>query len=107
MNDILLSPVRLHELETLIEHSVERALKAHKADRIEQPEDIMNIRQAAAFLNLRVPTIYTKVSRGELPYMKKNKRLYFSREELVEYLRAGRKPTNAEIEVLAHHNLKK
>lgn len=64
----------------------------------EQPEQLLTVQEAAQFLNLTVPTIYSKVSKGELPVMKRSKRLYFSRTELMEYVKAGRKKSNAEIE---------
>ena len=64
----------------------------------EQPEKLLTIQEAAQFLNLTVPTMYSKVSRGELPFMKRSKRLYFSSSELMEYIKEGRKKTNAEIE---------
>jgi len=63
----------------------------------EQTEKFLTVEEAAKFLDLTVPTVYAKVSRGELPVMKRGKRLYFSNIELVEYLKAGRKKTNAEI----------
>jgi excisionase family DNA binding protein len=62
------------------------------------PEKLFTVQGAAQFLNLTVPTIYSKVSRGELPVMKRSKRLYFSRTELMEYIKEGRKKSNAEIE---------
>jgi len=64
----------------------------------EHPEQLLSIQQAAEFLSLSVPTLYSKVSKGELPVMKRSKRLYFSRTELMEYVKAGRKKSNAEIE---------
>lgn len=63
-----------------------------------QPEKLLTVQEAAEFLNLAVPTIYSKVNKGELPVMKRSKRLYFSSTELMEYLKEGRKKTNAEIE---------
>lgn len=99
MNDVLLSPIRLNELETLIQNSVERALKAinpKPGEPSNQTEQLFTIRQASDFLSLAVPTIYSKVSRGEIPFMKRSKRLYFSRTELTNYLKAGRKGTIAE-----------
>jgi excisionase family DNA binding protein len=57
----------------------------------------LSIGEAADFLNLSIPTLYSKVSRGELPVMKRGKRLYFSLPELKEYLNAGRRKSNAEI----------
>lgn len=66
----------------------------------------LSVKEAAAFLNLSIPTIYSKVSRGELPYMKRSKRLYFSSSELLLYLKEGRRMTNAEIQEQALSYLK-
>jgi excisionase family DNA binding protein len=65
---------------------------------ITPPEQLLTIQEAAEFLSLTVPTIYSKVNRKELPFMKRGKRLYFSSTELMEYVKAGRKKSNAEIE---------
>ncbi|MGI6291776.1 MAG: helix-turn-helix domain-containing protein [Bacteroidales bacterium] len=65
---------------------------------ITPPEQLLTIQEAAKFLSLTVPTIYSKVNRKELPFMKRGKRLYFSSTELMEYVKAGRKKSNAEIE---------
>jgi hypothetical protein len=54
--------------------------------------------QPEQVLKLTVPTVYTKAGRRELPVIKRGKRLYFPRTELLEYLKAGRKKSNAEIE---------
>jgi len=67
----------------------------------ETPEQLLNIQEAAQFLKLTVPTIYSKVSKGELPVMKRGKRLYFSSIELMEYIKEGRKKSFAEIEAEA------
>ena len=64
----------------------------------DQPEQLLTIQEAAEFLSLTVPTMYSKVSKGELPVMKRSKRLYFSRTELLDYLKDGRKKSNAEVE---------
>jgi len=64
----------------------------------EQPEQLLTIQEAADFLSLTVPTMYSKVSKNELPVCKRSKRLYFSRTDLMEYVKAGRKKSNAEIE---------
>ena len=101
MNDILLTPIRLNELETLIENSVRKVLgeKGTQKSYIESTTDqLLTVPQAAQFLSLAVPTIYSLISKGELPVMKRSKRCYFSKEELVGYLKAGRKKTNIEME---------
>ena len=67
-----------------------------------EPKDkLLSVKETAKFLNLSVPTIYSKVSRGELPVMKQGNRLYFSSFELMEYIKDGRQKTNAEIEAEA------
>ncbi|HPE87678.1 MAG: helix-turn-helix domain-containing protein [Bacteroidales bacterium] len=70
-------------------------------------EQLLTVKEAADFLNLSVPTIYSKVSRGELPVMKRGKKLHFSSTELMQYLKDGRKHTNSEIETEADNFLQK
>ena len=86
---------RLSNIENLILSLKHNAHTLHSA---EKQEHFLTIQQAAAFLSLTVPTIYSKVSKRELPYMKQGKRLYFAKSELSEYLKAGKKKTSAEME---------
>lgn len=86
-----------------------KKLLLEKSDQqpIESPEQLLTVPEAAQFLILKIPTIYSKVSKGELPVMKRGKRLYFSRTELMEYIKEGRKKSNAEIEAEANEYLTK
>lgn len=88
------------QLTELIQNSVLKALKEVEptSSNTTLQVKLLTIKETADFLSLSVPTIYSKVSRGELPVMKRNGRLYFSTDELVEYLKGGRRKTNAEIE---------
>jgi excisionase family DNA binding protein len=72
-------------------------LNQSKQEPQESPERLLSVQDAAKFLNLSVPTIYSKVSKNELPVMKRSKRLYFSSTELMQYLKEGRKKSNTEI----------
>lgn len=65
------------------------------------PDELLTIEQTAELLSLAVPTIYSMVSRKEIPYMKPSKRLYFSRIALMQYLKDGRHKTDAEIDAIA------
>jgi excisionase family DNA binding protein len=92
------------QLSNLIQSSVRMVLKETPPptfETINQTEQLLTIQQAAEFLSLSVPTMYSKVSKGELPVMKRSKRLYFSRTELHEYLKQGRKKSSSEIEQAA------
>ena len=89
------------QLIRLIQNAVRKVIsETPRAEQppTDQPEQFLTIREAAEFLSLAVPTMYSKVSKGELPVMKRSKRLYFSRTELLDYLKDGRKKSNAEIE---------
>lgn len=67
----------------------------------QQEEKLLSVKEAAEFLKLTVPTIYSKVSRKELPYMKRGKYLYFSTKELMAYLKEGKVLSNAEVQAEA------
>jgi excisionase family DNA binding protein len=84
-------------------------LLLEKVERLEtlllrlQPKDdekktMLNVQEAAEFLNMTVAALYTLVSRKDIPVNKPGKRLYFDREELLDWIRTGKKKTTAEIE---------
>jgi len=66
-------------------------------------DTLLNVKETAKFLDLSVPTIYSKVNRGELPYSKVGKRLYFSKKELMSYIKSGKVLSNNEIEQIANN----
>jgi len=86
---------RLSSIENLI---LDLKHKPQTVEPTEQPEQLLTIKEAAEFLSLTVPTMYSKVSKREIPCMKRSKRLYFSNSELLEYLKGGRKKTSSEIQ---------
>jgi excisionase family DNA binding protein len=101
MHNFVLSPIDPEKLiSSISERVTANILKALRNEQppTDHPEQLLTIQEAAEFLSLAVPTMYSKVSKGELPVMKRGKRLYFSRTELLEYLKAGRKKSNTEIE---------
>lgn len=77
---------------------IERILESqHKVARIDS-DKLLTIREAAEVIHLSVPTIYGLVQRQEIPVCKKGKRLYFTQEELTQWIKTGRKKTVAEIQ---------
>jgi excisionase family DNA binding protein len=46
----------------------------------------LNIKEAAAFINMSVPTLYGLVSNQKIPFHKGSKKLYFFEKELIEWL---------------------
>lgn len=76
-------------------------LKNQVNEKAEIPERFLNIQEAAKLLGLTKSTLYTKVSRNEVPHFKQGNRLYFSNIELIEYLKQGKRNTFAEAEAIA------
>ena len=91
MQAVTITQISAPELETLIENSLRKIL----TDRPTQPEtdQLLTVQQTAQFLTLAPATIYSMVCRGEIPSSKRGKRLYFSKQELTEWVKAGRNKT--------------
>ncbi len=98
-------PQAVYEIQEKLESIEQLLLQLNK----NQPETdkIFTVGEAAEFLNLSTATIYGLVSKGELPVMKRSKRCYFSKLELISYLKKGRRKTNQEIEAEADEYLMK
>jgi len=58
-----------------------------------QLKELLTIEEAAIFLNLAKPTIYSLTSRRELPFFKTGKKLYFKRSELLSWIEKGKQKT--------------
>lgn len=104
MENLVFTQLSIPEIRQLFRQELETYFEsANKPEQFpaNQSEQLLTIQQAAEFLNLTVPTVYSKVSKGELPVMKRSKRLYFSSSELVAYLKEGRRNTNTEVETAA------
>jgi predicted DNA-binding transcriptional regulator AlpA len=108
MQNLVLSPI---DPETLISRISEKVtaniLKAFATSPNPEKKELLSIKEAGAFLNLSIATIYSKVSRRELPCLKQNNRLYFIESELMDFLKAGRKQTYSEIAEATLNGLKK
>jgi excisionase family DNA binding protein len=88
---------------------IEKLLLADRANPGTDTNDLLTIKQAGEFLHLSVPTLYLKVSKSEIPVCKLpgSRRLWFSKQELTEWIKTGRKQTIAEVnaevqETLSH-----
>ncbi len=66
-------------------------------------DEIGGIDLAIEITGLAKPTIYSLVSERKLPHSKQGKRLYFSRQELTDWLKQGKRKTQAEIKFEAEN----
>lgn len=76
--------------------NIERLL-LQRGNETSDTNQLLTIKQAGELLNLSVATLYGYVQRAEIPVCKRGKRLYFSKQELTDWIRAGRKQTKQEI----------
>lgn len=79
--------MRLERIEAMLE-------KLQKP--IEETDPILTTDQAMLFLNLARPSMYLLVSQGKINSIKKGKKLYFLKSDLIKYLMSGRRKTKAE-----------
>lgn len=100
-------PGEVHRLSRMVESM--HKLFMQQTQSTEKQDQKFNVEEAAEFLGVTVPTIYSKKSKGELPACKApgSKRLFFFKSDLIQYLKQGRQQTNSEIESEANLYLKK
>ena len=64
-------------------------------------EEYVSAKNASVLLNFALSTLYSKVCRREIPFYKQGNRLYFSRNELLGWIKDGRKKTLIDIDISA------
>ena len=85
--------------------NIERLLLQKVNDPQIETNELLTVQDVATFLSLSVPTIYGLISKKEIPVMKRSKRCYFSKVELMNYLKQGRKKTFEETGIEAQNYL--
>lgn len=52
-------------------------------------DDLLTIQQASELVNLAPATLYAKTSTGTIPFLKRGKKLYFRKSELIRWIDSG------------------
>lgn len=78
----------LERIETMVENLSPENLSE---------DNLLTVDQTSKLVKLSVSTIYSKVSRKEIPAFKIGKRLYFSKDEITAWIKSGKIKTIAEI----------
>jgi predicted DNA-binding transcriptional regulator AlpA len=86
------------ELETFF---AEYALTASSSE----SDQLGGIELAQQVTGLAKPTIYGLAAQSKIPCMKQGKKLYFSKRELTDWIKQGRRKTITEIEAEANSYL--
>ena len=97
-NDVVILNLNREALTQIVQSAVREALAEYnsKTPPMEQPQDLLTAEDAAVFLNIKLSTLYFKTHMKEIPFMKKGKKIYFSRKELTQWIAEGRQYTKAE-----------
>jgi len=104
MENIVFTQLSISELRAILRQELEAVLSQQKSISAQSdPEEIGDIALAQKITGLARPTIYGLVAQSKIPCMKRGKKLYFSRQELSEWIKQGRRKTTDEIEVEARN----
>ncbi len=71
--------------------------KIDNLENFEPKVELMNVTQLAEYLDLSKATIYGKVHRDDIPYIKKGKRLRFRKNKIDNWLSSGQSMTKEDI----------
>jgi excisionase family DNA binding protein len=106
MENIILTTLSLDDIASQVAEKVYSLQQKNNEQReVAQENEFLTINQASELLNLAKPTIYTLTCKNEVPFIKKGKKLYFKKADLIEWLNAGRRMTKSEIEEEVNNHL--
>jgi predicted DNA-binding transcriptional regulator AlpA len=92
---------RLTSIESIL-LELQASLSRPKVDASRLP---INIDRVSALSNLAKPTIYGLVGAKKIPHAKQGKKLYFFEDEIIDWIRQGKRKTLTEIEAEAAAHL--
>ena len=73
-----------------------------------QDSDVpLSIHQVSEIIGKSVPTIYGYVHRRTIPHMKKGQKLYFFKNQIINWIKSGKVKTTEEIQQVASKTLSK
>jgi len=82
---------------------LEEVLSCKNDTSVSKSETLLNINQASQYLDLSKPCIYAYVQKEKIPFYKKEGKLYFIEEELINWIKTGKVP-KSDILKNAHTN---
>lgn len=89
-------PEAVNELLNKVDN-IEKMLLGRSIEHQTETDKLLTVEEAAEFLHLSVESVYALTRKFEIPCYKPNKRLYFSTEKLIEYIKAFPQKTKDEV----------
>lgn len=107
MENLVFTQLSISEIRQLLRQELEACFAEHFPEATVQSksDEIGGISLALEITGLAKPTIYGLVAQSKIPCMKRGKKLYFSRQELTEWIKQGKRKTTADIEAEADRYL--
>ena len=96
-----LTSLNEEEFKNFLTKSLSEILPKLLSDTRNSLPDILDIKQAAEFLKLKINTLYEKTSRRLVPFFKKGNKLYFRKDELQQWIQDGKVKTQDELQAEA------
>ena len=85
-------PTAVSQLNKKLENIERLLLEKNEQQPSEQLDQLLTIDEAGELLHLKKPTLYSKVSKGELPGVcKQGKRLYFQKQSLIDWIKSSQR----------------
>lgn len=98
MENLILRQLSEPEVRKMLREEIQGAVKKCFSEQHEMSKpQLMNVEQVSEYLSVSVASIYSKVHRRDIPYIKRGKRLMFGVEDINDWLTKGRIKTQTEI----------
>ena len=98
MQNVVLTQLSVPELGQLFQDALDKYFSEKQIIVAQQEADeIGGVDLAVEVTGKAKPTIYSMVSNRQIPHSKRGKTLYFSRNELMQWLAAGKRKTQFEL----------
>lgn len=98
MGTTIFTSLSAEDFKQLLKETVKEVLKEGLHQVKDNLPEILNVKEAANFLRLKLNTLYEKTSRKLIPHFKRGNKLYFRKPELESWIKEGKVKTQDEIE---------
>jgi excisionase family DNA binding protein len=98
MSVSFLTNITEEEFKIFLRQAIQEILSGNGINQKPAEREIMDIKQAADFLRLKITTIYEKTSEKTIPHFKKGNKLLFNRSELQAWVQEGKVKTTEELQ---------
>lgn len=104
MQNLVFTQLSIPEVRQLFRDELENLFVEKRIGEQEiKTDEIGGIDLAIELTGLAKPTIYSLCSERKIPHSKQGKRLYFSRQDLLEWIKNGKRKTQVEIAIEAEN----